>query len=105
MITGCPSKRKGAPKKDIKDWNILSLPNECETYAILINMNICNITMPNHISTIAKESFDSKRQTKKDKVDEFFKLWDKRTKQSIKLSDYSITTNTTHNTPNPSIPI
>ena len=61
--------------------------------------------MPNHISTIAKESFDSKRQTKKDKADEFFKLWDKRTKQSTKLSDYSITTNTTHNTPNPSIPI
>ena len=105
MMNGVPLKEKSSPKKDIKVWNILLLPNECETYAILINMNICSITMPNHISTIAKESFDSKRQTKKDKADEFFKLWDKRTKQSTKLSDYSITTNTTHNTPNPSIQI
>ena len=44
------------------------------------------------IPTIATENFDSTRQMKKDKVDAFLKSYDKKTKQSTKLSHYSFIT-------------
>ena len=44
------------------------------------------------ISIITTESFDGKRQMKKDKGDKFLKSWYKKSKQNTKLNDYSFIT-------------